>query len=235
MQGITARVKYRKTGLIRFIGHLDTVRALLRAVRRAGIEGVYSRGFSPRLRLSFGRPLPLGCTSECEFFDIKLARRYGPDSIKHSLQSHLPEGLSVEEVQVLEGDNPSLAIAFRAVQYEVEVPRECRINGDDVERICSDNALPADGWRMADDGLRIAESEIRNPKSKVQNPTSRLVRASWRYGDDGARVLSIVLREEPSGKGGLKETLSSILGIPRETLEKCRIHKKKVYGKGEGV
>jgi len=219
MQGITARVKYRKTGLIRFVGHLDTIRALLRAVRRAGIEGVYSRGFSPRLRLSFGRPLPLGCTSDCEFFDIKLARRCQADSIKHSLQSHLPEGLSVEEVRIVQGNSAPPATAFWAAEYEVEVPHECRINGDDLERICSDSALPAEGSDK--------------PGERGGSLTSRLVRARWHDGNGGRQVLSVVLREEPSGKGGLKETLRSILGIPRETLEKCKIHKKRVFSRRE--
>ncbi len=225
-QSFTARVRYRKVGFTRFVGHLDTARALLRAVRRAGIEGVYSQGFSPRLRLSFSPPLPLGCTSECEFFDIRLARRYQSDSIRHSLQSQLPDGLYVEEVQVVEGRIIALAKAFWAAEYEVVMPRDCRINGEDVEQLCG-------GCLIADCGLQIAEYEIRNPKSKLQNPRSRVVRARWHERDDGTRMLSVVLRQDASGKGGLKETLSAILGIPRDILEKCRIHKKKLYGEGE--
>lgn len=217
-QCFTARVRYRKVGLTRFIGHLDTARALLRAVRRAGIEGVYSQGFSPRLRLSFSPPLPLGCTSECEFLDIRLARSHQPDSIRHSLQSHLPDGLYVEEVQVVEGRITALAKAFWATEYEVEVPRDCRINGEDVEQLRG-GALPA--------------GALRGQGDSDMSPAGRVVRARWHERDDGARMLSVVLRQDASGKGGLKETLGAVLGISRDTLEKCRIHKKKLYGKGE--
>jgi radical SAM-linked protein len=217
-QRFTARVRYRKAGLTRFIGHLDTVRVLLRAVRRAGIEGVYSQGFSPRLRLSFSPPLPLGCTSECEFFDIRLARSQQPDSIRHSLRSHVPDGLYVEEVQVVEGDITALAKAFWAAEYEVEVPHECRMNTDVVERLS---------------GGALSAGALRNQGDSDTSPTSRLVRARWHDRDDGTRMLSVVLRQDAAGKGGLKETLGAILGIPRETVEKCRIHKKKVYGRGE--
>lgn len=230
MQGFTARVKYRKSGLTRLIGHLDTVRALLRAVRRAGIEGVYSQGFTPRLKLSFGTPLPLGWTSECEFFDIKLARPRDeqgisqPDSITHSLQSHLPEGLFVEEVQVLQGNHPPPATAFWAAEYRVEnapagaalAPHDCPINAPGV-------------------GSGVWGSAIQTLNPSPETPNPRVVRARWHERDDGTRVLSIVLRRDPSGKGGSKQTICDILGMSREAFEKCRVHKKRVYAKGEQV
>ena len=122
MQGITARVRYAKTGLARFIGHLDTARALLRAVRRAGVETLYTQGFTPRMRLSFGPPLPLGLSSDCEYMDIKLARGYDPETVKEKFQSQLPEGLAVTEVEVL-GDAPeALQTAFWATEYEIGLP-----------------------------------------------------------------------------------------------------------------
>ncbi len=215
MQVFVARVKYRKTGLIRFIGHLDTVRALLRAVRRAGIECVYSQGFTPRLKLSFGPPLPLGCTSECEFFDINLARASQADSIQRELQAHLPEGLRVEEVQILHGDCMPLTEAFWAAEYEIEIPRDCLVNQDNVENVCSDNELTRGG--------------------NSGGSNSRVVRARWQERDDGTRMLSIVLRQNASGKGGLKDTISNILGIPREATEKCNIHKKNVLRSAQQI
>jgi radical SAM-linked protein len=224
MQGFTARVTYRKTGPIRLIGHLDTARALLRAVRRAAIHGVYSQGFSPRLKLSFGPALPLGCTSECEFFDIPLARPFGepgsePGSIKRSLESHLPEGISVEKVQVLEGNPPPLIAAFWAAEYEVEVPNDRRASIPDVERVTEQNEAVVRGAGQ--------------PRNEGTTPAGCLVRVRRHEEDDGTQVFSIVLRQDASCKGGLKKNISEILGIPRESLENCRIHKKRVYENGE--
>jgi len=262
MGTLTARVRYGKTGLARLIGHLDTIRALTRAIRRAGIEGVYSQGFSPRLKLSFGPALPLGFTSECEFFDIKLrpasgggvkgrdsgdpsltslgeggppsaGRRRDAESIRDRLQSEVPEGLFVEEVEVLEGSPLPLERAFWASEYEVEVPRHGgetarprRHKDTDSEEagdplcVCGDDSFPG-GAGMFCGGARGAAGP--------------LLRAGWKENSDGQRVVSVVLREDASGKGSLKETLSDVLGISRESLERCRIHKKRVYAKGENL
>ena len=41
------RIKFAKSGIARFIGHLDVMRYFQKAVRRAGIAIRYSGGFSP--------------------------------------------------------------------------------------------------------------------------------------------------------------------------------------------
>ncbi len=210
MQGVTARVKYHKTGLIRFIGHLDTARAFLRAVRRAGIDGVYSQGFSPRLRLSFGPPLPLGLTSECEYLDIKLRSKSDPEAIERSLREHLPEGLSVEEVRILEGTVPSLQVSFSAVEYEIEVP--CALAG-------------GGGW-----GGGGAQSSLCRHGTEFAR---RVVSASWQDTDCGTKVLSLTLREDSPGGGRLKDVVGSLLGVGAGELVKLRIHKKRVFWKEE--
>ncbi|NQT82102.1 DUF2344 domain-containing protein [bacterium] len=217
MQGITARVMYCKTGLTRFIGHLDSTRVLRRAVGKAGIEGVYSQGFSPRLRLSFSPPLPLGFTSDCEFFDIKLAGRCRPDTIKRRLRASLPEGFVVKEVQLLEGDHVSPAAAFWAAEYEIEVPHDCPVNRE--------NPAPAELSRG--DALSAVESDVSgSPEGKL---ASHVLRASWTEKDNGAALLTVVLRQDSGGKGGVRRSICELLGIPREVLEKCRVHKKRVY------
>ena len=65
--------------------------------------------------------------------------------------------------------------------------------------------------------------------------TSRVVRASWRENGRGDPVFSVVLRQDIPGKGGLKQAICDILGISREILDRCRIHKKRVYGNEEVV
>ena len=67
------RVRFSKTGKIRFIGHRDVARVTERAVRRVGLPVAYSEGFSPRMKLSFGLALPTGYESEAEFVELPLA------------------------------------------------------------------------------------------------------------------------------------------------------------------
>ncbi|MBI5050095.1 MAG: TIGR03960 family B12-binding radical SAM protein, partial [Nitrospirae bacterium] len=54
------RVIYSKTGALKYLSHLEVMRALLRAIRRADIPLVYTKGFHPHPKVSFGPALPVG-------------------------------------------------------------------------------------------------------------------------------------------------------------------------------
>lgn len=61
-------LKYAKTGRARFISHIDLLRHIVRTMRRAGIEVGFSQGFNPHMLLKLSSPLPLGISSEAEYF-----------------------------------------------------------------------------------------------------------------------------------------------------------------------
>lgn len=64
------RIKFRKYGTMKFIGHLDVMRFFQKAIRRAGIPIAYTEGFSPHQIMSFAAPLGVGLTSDGEYLDI---------------------------------------------------------------------------------------------------------------------------------------------------------------------
>ena len=66
------RIKFRKFGVMKFIGHLDMMRYFQKAIRRAGIDICYSGGFSPHMIMSFASPLGVGLTSDGEYLDIEV-------------------------------------------------------------------------------------------------------------------------------------------------------------------
>ncbi|MCI8402451.1 MAG: DUF2344 domain-containing protein [Lachnospiraceae bacterium] len=66
------RIKFTKTGNMRFLGHLDVMRYFQKLMRRAGVDIRYSEGFSPHQIMSFAQPLGLGDTSEGEYVDIEV-------------------------------------------------------------------------------------------------------------------------------------------------------------------
>lgn len=66
------RIKFRKWGVMKFIGHLDMMRYFQKAIRRANIDICYSEGFSPHQIMSFAAPLGVGITSDGEYFDIEV-------------------------------------------------------------------------------------------------------------------------------------------------------------------
>ncbi len=51
------RVKFARYGPLRFTGHLDVLRFFQKAIRRAGLDVVYTHGFNPHQVMSFAAPL----------------------------------------------------------------------------------------------------------------------------------------------------------------------------------
>ncbi len=90
---------FTKTGLMRYISHLDLMRLFMRAMRRADLPLKLSEGFSPHPKLSFKRALKLGVESEQEEASIVLRFPVEPENFKTSLQKQLPEGIKVKDVQ----------------------------------------------------------------------------------------------------------------------------------------
>lgn len=84
---------------MRYISHLDLMRLLTRAMRRAELPLKMSEGFSPHPKLSLKRALKLGIESENEEALIVLRFPVTPDEFKDRLQKKLPEGISLKDVQ----------------------------------------------------------------------------------------------------------------------------------------
>ena len=51
-----ARIKWTKTGVLKFIGHLDVQRYFQKAIMRAGLPVSFTQGMSPHQMLSFAAP-----------------------------------------------------------------------------------------------------------------------------------------------------------------------------------
>ena len=87
------KLKFNKDGQMRFFSQLDLVRVFERALRRADLPLYFTKGFNPRVKLSFGNALKLGQAGEVDvtFYFI---RQISVDEFKEKLIPQLPEGLS---------------------------------------------------------------------------------------------------------------------------------------------
>ena len=65
-------VVFEKGETLRYIGHLDLMRAMQRALRRSGLPIRYSNGFNPHIRLSFAAPLSVGVVGLRELMEVPL-------------------------------------------------------------------------------------------------------------------------------------------------------------------
>ncbi len=116
------RIKFRKTGMMKFIGHLDVMRFFQKVNRRAGIPIAYSGGFSPHQLLSFASPLGLGLTSEGEYLDMEVESFEGSAAMKDRLNACMAEGLEVVSCRLLP-DNAKPAMAVLAAADYLVFPR----------------------------------------------------------------------------------------------------------------
>lgn len=107
----TLRVKFSKTGMLRFISHLDLLRTMQSALVRARVPVWYTEGFNPHPKLVFALPLSLGAESVCELLDIKITRRVGIDQTFAALEKAFPPDLRPLEVYYAEEKFPAICWA----------------------------------------------------------------------------------------------------------------------------
>jgi len=116
-----ALITFRKSGWLRFLGHLDVVRAFDRAIRRAKLPVAYSQGFSPHTLLSFAMPLPVGIAGENELAGLELAVEWDPRAVWKALSRQLPEELGIVGVQMLQKSKRSVFADLAAADYRAEI------------------------------------------------------------------------------------------------------------------
>lgn len=121
---ILIRVKYEKRDEVKYVGHLDTMRTFMRCLKRTNIPVSYSKGFNPRIQISFALPLGVGVTSNSEYFDLNLEDRMNIDLFIGELNSVLPDGFRVVEAIYPEDTKNSLMSLVKEAVYEIKINDE---------------------------------------------------------------------------------------------------------------
>lgn len=94
------RMSFEKTGMAKFISHLDTVRCITRAMKRACVPIWYTEGFNPHAFLTFAMPLSLGFESLCETVDFRLMEQIDLKELAERINDALPVDITVKEIYV---------------------------------------------------------------------------------------------------------------------------------------
>jgi radical SAM-linked protein len=160
-QHIYAMVTFRKAGRLRFLGHLDVVRTMKRAIRRAGLPVAYSQGFSPSPQMSFASALPLGTAGESEVCAIRLERVIDARELYDALAAQLPADLGLVDVRVIEHGKRKLYEDLKFAEYEVEFQPTDAVSADDLANAV-DCVIGAGNLRvMRETKSRTLEVDIR--------------------------------------------------------------------------
>lgn len=124
-----ARVKYSKNEDVKYVGHLDAMRTFIRCIKRTCIPIKYSKGFNPRVQISFALLLGVGVTSESEYFDLEVESKMNEAMFVAELNSTLPLGFRALGVTYIEDiDKRSLMSLVKEAIYEIEIQNDGDIN-----------------------------------------------------------------------------------------------------------
>ena len=107
-------LKFEKIATAALVSHIDNLRAVTYALRRAGIDVEYSQGYNPHMELGFSSPLALGVESIAEYVSLKAA--YAPDILPR-LNAVSPAGLSF--TRIFNVSDVNLAAVINRAEYTV--------------------------------------------------------------------------------------------------------------------
>lgn len=111
------RLKFSKSGAMKFIGHLDVMRFFQKVFRRADIDVSYSQGYSPHQLLSFASPLGVGLTSGGEYLDMQLDSLKSAEHFLEQINKASNEDIQVIEFTILEETSKNAMSIVMAADY----------------------------------------------------------------------------------------------------------------------
>lgn len=128
------RIKFSKSGSMKFIGHLDVMRYFQKVMRRAEVDIMYSEGFSPHQKMSFAAPLGVGLTSKGEYFDIDVHSTDSSKEMLRRMNETMVEGIEVLSYKLLPEDSKNAMSLVAAADYNVYFRDEYKPGIDILEK-----------------------------------------------------------------------------------------------------
>lgn len=88
-------IRFARTGMMRFVGHLDWIALQQVMFLRAGFGIAIGEGPTRKLKLKFSPPTPVGVATRTEFTYLVLTERIYPEEAIRRLQEQCPDGIEV--------------------------------------------------------------------------------------------------------------------------------------------
>ena len=199
------RLGFSKLDPLGALSHRELITAVTRAIRRAGIQVEYSKGFHPAPKISFGPPLSVGTGGLREYMDLTLTRYCPPEKAIGLLNAALPPGIRVNAAKPLPQGAPSLQNFITGYVYEI-----IGVNPD-----------------MAAEFMKKDDFWVRRDESGVD--LRRMVKELKITGED---KVELRFRDNPDGpKVRLEEAVEAIFGL---SLADVYVTRTKLLGERDG-
>lgn len=198
------RLRFSKTGQIRYLSHLELINLFTRAVQRADVPILFSQGFHPHPRFSFATATSVGVESQAEYIDLFVGNIAAEDA-RQRLNRVLPEGMTILESVEVELKAPSLSPLIEATRYRVTLPDydPAKLQNECVQFMAHDS------WLL-----------VREKKGQQQ--TIDLRRETRQLSASGSTIQMVL------GRGKAAELTSAITGLTMDALKTARIEKTDV-------
>lgn len=214
-----ARIKFRKYGALKFIGHLDVMRFFQKAMRRAEIPIAFTGGYSPHMIMSFASPLGIGLTSDGEYFDIELKEPIASEDAVRQLNEAMVEGIEV--------------VSFRQIPDEKKMTGMAIVAAADYKTTLVKGSFPADLREKVQEfisqpEIRIMKQTKRSEKEVDIKPMIYQFQTSDEKGECSFYMQVASGSVENLKPGLVMEAFCTFLGIdPKETAFAC--HRLEMY------
>lgn len=218
------RITYTKLGPLRYLAHLDLIKVIGLALRRAELPISYSEGFNARPKYQFPPPLPLGYGGKREMFDITLTGRVDPVEAIVALNA-----ASIEGFEFLDAEE--VAVGADAIEAGVESSRfSVRLDLLALELTVAEIDARLEAFAEASE---FPVEVMKKQQLRKMDLKASVVSVETDAGPDGALIVSI----EVSQKEGLfvqpHIAVGHILGRKLELGEGVRAERDQIVLKGE--
>lgn len=112
-------VVFEKGAPLRYIGHLDLMRTVQRALRRSNLPVKYSNGFNPHIRLSFAAPLSVGVIGLRELMEVPVEDGLTEEQFVTRMNDVLPSCLQIRFCRSVPDEFPALMSLVAGADYRI--------------------------------------------------------------------------------------------------------------------
>ncbi len=112
---------YSKVDSAKYFSHTDVNNIIQRGFRRAGIPVCFTKGFHPKMSVSYPPALPLGMEGRAEVIEFRSDYDIPLNEFVTRVNAHLPPGIRFIKLERLERSDPSLIERIQALVYSLDL------------------------------------------------------------------------------------------------------------------
>ena len=211
------RVSYAKDGRLAYLGHLEVINTVERSIRRSGLPFSVGNGFARRMRVQFSQALPVGASSEGEYYDVMLTEEVDTASALERLRHATPSALGPLRAAYVPRKTPALEAWLNRALWHVE------LRGEGISAQALDEAIAAVRARGRIDFMRGDK-----PRSIDLGPTL----VSWRP-EQRPWGVSLDLETCSSNLGALRPAILLDAAMAEEGMRECSLKSRRVCRTGQ--